>query len=384
MVDALTLSTLILSCLLVLVCLTKVGKQKSSLYLAVFFALIAIQCAFKYVLFNSTIIQNYPALLIIPELISILIPIVIYLLAMQLLNSANSVAVYLKMAILPLFAVIVFFVFFYLTNGFRLQTYYVFECFIGLSLLTFVSYILYIVLAFREIKSKIASEQLEISNHSLIILSWLKLLLAVMLFRASIAIIYFGIQLINPNAEWLPAFIVVYKYIVAITLLLATCLTAYYALRSPDFFEGIIGEKNLEQAIAIAILPPAEKIAIKKRINEEDIPNYLQKIEAIVNEEKLYLDPEITPALLSEKTDLPIYKITFALNKGLAKNFNEYINFYRVEHAKDLLLKPENKKTTIYAIALDCGFSSEAPFYNAFKKFTGKSPSAFRNEASTL
>lgn len=76
---------------------------------------------------------------------------------------------------------------------------------------------------------------------------------------------------------------------------------------------------------------------------------------------------------------IPVYKLTLALNKGAGKNFNEYINYYRVNHAKYILSIPEHHKTTIYAVALDSGFSSEAPFYAAFQKYVGKSPSAYRN-----
>jgi AraC-like DNA-binding protein len=51
-----------------------------------------------------------------------------------------------------------------------------------------------------------------------------------------------------------------------------------------------------------------------------------------------------------------------------------------VEYAKMLLSDPARALHTMYAIALDSGFASEVPFYAAFKKHTGLSPAAWREQ----
>ncbi|MEM8970185.1 MAG: helix-turn-helix domain-containing protein, partial [Bacteroidota bacterium] len=55
----------------------------------------------------------------------------------------------------------------------------------------------------------------------------------------------------------------------------------------------------------------------------------------------------------------------------------EYITRLRVQKAsRELLLFP---KKNIYSITIDCGFNSQSDFARTFKKFTGKSPTDFRN-----
>lgn len=82
----------------------------------------------------------------------------------------------------------------------------------------------------------------------------------------------------------------VQKTSVSIIMLVATSLTAYYGLRNPMLFDTITENPNVEQAIAISILTPEVKKVIKKNIKEEDVEPYLNQINTIVEQEKLYLN----------------------------------------------------------------------------------------------
>jgi AraC-like DNA-binding protein len=76
--------------------------------------------------------------------------------------------------------------------------------------------------------------------------------------------------------------------------------------------------------------------------------------------------------------------LSHTLNQVSGQNFNGYVNEFRIRHACDLLMQPERQRDTMYAIVLDAGFASEAPFYAAFKKITGESPSAWKSKKTTL
>jgi len=55
--------------------------------------------------------------------------------------------------------------------------------------------------------------------------------------------------------------------------------------------------------------------------------------------------------------------------------FNNYVNSYRVNEAKKMILEGEESMSEVqYA----CGFNSRTTFYTAFKTFTGMSPSKFK------
>ncbi|MEZ4905955.1 MAG: helix-turn-helix domain-containing protein [Spirosomataceae bacterium] len=69
--------------------------------------------------------------------------------------------------------------------------------------------------------------------------------------------------------------------------------------------------------------------------------------------------------------------LSAAINQNFGKNFNDFVNEYRIEEFKKQIQLPENKKLTLLAIAFDCGFNSKATFNQAFKKLTGQSPKEF-------
>lgn len=381
MVESLILTTLILSILIALVCLSSNMLQIKKVLLTSFFTCIAIQQGVKYLGFtNPLTIHNFPTLLVLPELTAVLIPEIVYLFVLTLVDKKITSSLYIKLLILPLVSLIFFFVFYYITDAFTTDNkFYLFEAYIGLLSLTFIANILFIVVCLQEISFALQHKLTELSKHSHISLIWIKWLLWLLLIRAIFSITFFAMQFFFKDAEWFPMVMMVQKTAVSIIMLIATSLTAYYGLRNPMLFDTITENPNVEQSIAISFLTPEVKKVIKKNIKEEDIEPFLNTINSIVEQEKLFLNSGLTPTLLAQRVGIPVYKLTLALNKGAGKNFNEYINYYRINHAKTILASVEGSKSTIYAVALDSGFSSEAPFYAAFKKNVGMSPSVYRN-----
>ena len=54
----------------------------------------------------------------------------------------------------------------------------------------------------------------------------------------------------------------------------------------------------------------------------------------------------------------------------------------RVEAFLNLVADPKNRRYTLFALALECGFNSKTAFNRYFKKATGKSPSAYLEPAA--
>lgn len=129
-----------------------------------------------------------------------------------------------------------------------------------------------------------------------------------------------------------------------------------------------------------------EKLNLEKQKNRslklstEEFP-YQQELEdlrLLVENEQLYLDPNLTLSQLSRKSKINTSQLSFIINNGLQKNFNDFINGYRVRDVKAQLLDPSKKHLSILAIAYDCGFNSKATFNRVFKRIAGQSPSSFR------
>lgn len=93
-----------------------------------------------------------------------------------------------------------------------------------------------------------------------------------------------------------------------------------------------------------------------------------------MEQDRLYLDPELNLALLARHTGLPQKTISLVLNQHLQKSFNEFVNGYRVEAFKEHARQLRQDNMTILAMAFDAGFNSQATFQRAFRTHTGMSP----------
>jgi AraC-like DNA-binding protein len=98
------------------------------------------------------------------------------------------------------------------------------------------------------------------------------------------------------------------------------------------------------------------------------------KIEALLKNEKVYEDAELSLTQVAKQLKTNPSIISKVVNQGFQLNFNDLINNYRIEAVKEKLKAGEQKTQTLLGIAFDCGFNSKATFNRAFKKVTGLSP----------
>ena len=104
------------------------------------------------------------------------------------------------------------------------------------------------------------------------------------------------------------------------------------------------------------------------------------EISKLVTGDKLYLESDLSLTKLSKMLGKSTQQISSVINQYAQRNFNDYINYYRIQDAKALLSDPESEKYTISSIAFDMGFSSLSSFNSAFKKFEGITPSTYRKK----
>jgi len=104
--------------------------------------------------------------------------------------------------------------------------------------------------------------------------------------------------------------------------------------------------------------------------------DHLRRFKSFVEENRLYLDPGVTIAGICESLGIPVHRMSKALNSVERKNFYLMMNEYRVEFAKELLVRDKDKG--ILEIALESGFNSKSPFNDIFKKLTGCTPREYR------
>lgn len=107
---------------------------------------------------------------------------------------------------------------------------------------------------------------------------------------------------------------------------------------------------------------------------EKDLRPWKEKILAHIAKNKVYQNPTLTLSDMAKAMETNTKTISSVINSGFKMNFNDFVNYYRVEAVKNKLDLGEHHTTTLLGIALDCGFNSKATFNRAFKKSTGTSP----------
>jgi AraC-like DNA-binding protein len=99
-----------------------------------------------------------------------------------------------------------------------------------------------------------------------------------------------------------------------------------------------------------------------------------------MNAEKLFLNSSLTLTDIAQKLEIAPCSLSQVINESCGQNFRDFINTYRIEESKRLLIQPD-QHLNILGIALDAGFNSKSAFNSAFKKHTGLTPKEFRTHA---
>lgn len=129
------------------------------------------------------------------------------------------------------------------------------------------------------------------------------------------------------------------------------------------------------------------KVPAKVYFSEHDATVYEEKLTELMTKDHLYLDPLLKLDTLARRLNITERAISNLLNQHVGKNFNDFVNEYRIEAAKLKLADPTFDQYTIAAISYECGFNSLATFQRCFKQFAGITPSQFiqhRKDASPL
>lgn len=113
-------------------------------------------------------------------------------------------------------------------------------------------------------------------------------------------------------------------------------------------------------------------------LKEDEMDDYIKKIVQYMDEEKPYLDADISLPELSERMNIPSHHLSRVINEKLNLNFFDFINQYRVEEVKSRIHDPQYEHLSILGIAFDSGFNTKSAFNRVFKKMTGMTPSEFK------
>jgi AraC-like DNA-binding protein len=138
-------------------------------------------------------------------------------------------------------------------------------------------------------------------------------------------------------------------------------------------------------AIASGDTPGEAQVANRDGDDRDSIaPILLRRLDNLMTVERIYRQEGLSIGGLAARLDLPEYRLRQVINEGLGyRNFNAFLNRYRIDDAKAALSDPSQRDVQVLTIAMDAGFQSIGPFNRAFKADTGMTPTEFRRHALT-
>ncbi|MEZ4858631.1 MAG: helix-turn-helix domain-containing protein [Flavobacteriaceae bacterium] len=157
-----------------------------------------------------------------------------------------------------------------------------------------------------------------------------------------------------------------WDYMISITMSITIYTMGFFVIKQPKVFDG--------EFFSELFLPSEHADASF----EETLMNELYfKLTHYMETEKPFIDNELRLVNLADSLGFSTHLLSKVINKKSGKNFNQFINDYRLQEAKKLLL--ENPDYSIKSIYFDVGFNNKATFYSAFKKEFNCTPTQFKD-----
>jgi AraC-like DNA-binding protein len=106
----------------------------------------------------------------------------------------------------------------------------------------------------------------------------------------------------------------------------------------------------------------------------------IEQLGRLMEHDQVFREEGLTIRDLAEMLGLKEYRLRRLINGHLGyRNFNRFLNEYRVEEVARLLVEPQTRHLPVLTIALDMGYRSLSPFNKAFKEIKGMTPTEYRN-----
>lgn len=162
--------------------------------------------------------------------------------------------------------------------------------------------------------------------------------------------------------------------------LLACYLTVIIYITSALVIMGSTYFDPEPETQAIETEPEPRKKYEKSSLSEEVEEAILQKLTRLMDEQKPYLQSDLSLSKLAGLLETSPHHLSQLLNDRLNQRFFDLLAIYRVREAQQLLNDPTTAYLKIDEIAERVGYNSTSAFHTAFKRITGQTPAQFRDQ----
>ncbi|MDT0606116.1 helix-turn-helix domain-containing protein [Croceitalea rosinachiae] len=176
-----------------------------------------------------------------------------------------------------------------------------------------------------------------------------------------------------------------YRNLIVGTSLIWSFYIGHLAGIIPFYIGGAIFFSLLVYVFSFLLLRKHTFSLLKYQDSQLDVAtasSLIRSIKKLFKDEELFLESSLTLDKVAEKLKVSPRNLSQALNENEGKNFSEFVNSFRIEKAKKLLVSQPYSKEKIATVAYDCGFGNVTSFNITFKSATKQTPSSYRKAFS--
>lgn len=198
----------------------------------------------------------------------------------------------------------------------------------------------------------------------------------------------------NIDPAWLRIFL--FTFLAIFVMLIGMMVIAIHKIQA-DYFNQlvavvfaisifILGFKGLFQQTILPVKEDSLTTDSAEKTDNIEISvdeKLLNRLIEYMNAHKPFVDPELTLTTLASQMNISRNQMSELINNGTGSNFYDFINKFRAEEVKQIMANPKFKDYTLLAIAFEAGFPSKSTFNSIFKKFTGLTPSEYKEKGKS-
>lgn len=151
----------------------------------------------------------------------------------------------------------------------------------------------------------------------------------------------------------------------------------YKLAKNKEAISNFLNEDLANSYTNLQIVENSRPEEYKESITADNL--YFQKLELFCKEQHIYTDSTLNREKVAEKLGISAGYLSQIINTITGDNFANYINQYRVEAVKEMILNSEYENYNLLTMGLESGFTSKTTFYKAFKKVTAQTPNEYKN-----
>lgn len=239
--------------------------------------------------------------------------------------------------------------------------------------------LIYMSVTFRLLQNHAETIKNTFSSVEEINLRWLRIITSLTLVVWILGVIIEFLQIFGLNTP--------VQATVPISLTILIYVMGYLGLRQPEIFSSSV---DALPETAIQESEPSQATVVDETVSD-DVRKYERsgltremaqslhdKLIHLMETQKPFTNSTLKLNHLAQMVATTPNYLSQVINEERQQNFYDFVNWYRIEEAKKMILDPSQKDMTLLSIAYEVGFNSKSAFNTAFKKHAEMTPSQFR------